>query len=228
MELKKELEDDWLLWKRVLPEIKSIVVVGTTGSGKTSFCFKILETAKQLFNNEREIYVFKHPKQKMIEELGFKNIYNIEQLDKLNKAVVYIDEPQTQFKVYSHKENTILATLLTLARHRDIILIISTCMTQWVTRMLEGQVDCYCVKDTDYDSVKQGSRIREIIKQNSLIDPSFFRLDIDEYVFYCRKFPEYSNKHRFLQPEFFNEELSKSHDINEKKNEGKTKRDQKA
>lgn len=208
----KEREEDWTLWEKVLPQIKSIVSIGTTGSGKTAHCFKVLDTAKKVMPN-REIYVFKHPKPKLVTERGFKNLYSLEQMDKMSNAVVYIDEPQTVWKIYEKEGNETLATLLTLARQRDILLIISTAMSQFVTRMLEGQVDCWVVKDVDYDSVKQGSRAKKIIQQNSLIDASYFKLEPSEYLFYCRKFPEYCGKHEFVKPTYFDDKLSKPYSI---------------
>ena len=207
-ENKTANEKEWDLWNRVLPEIKSIIVVGTTGSGKTALCWKVLDTAKSILR-DREIYVLKHPNQTIVEKRGFKNMYSIEQIDSINHAVIYIDEPQTLWKLYDHKANTILGTILTLARQRDILLIISTAMTQWVSRVLEGQVDCWIIKDLDFDGAKQGSRVRNIIQQNSLIDPAFFRLNPDQYLFYCRKFMEYSGKHKFNKPEYFTDEYSK-------------------
>lgn len=200
------------LWKEVLPEVRSIVVTGTAGSGKTALCFALLDVAKSVFK-DRKIYVFKHPRKDLIEKRGFDNLYSIEQMDRLNGSVVWIDEPQLIWKIQEHKSNEILARLLSIARQRDILLILSTNMTQWVTRMLEGQVDCWVIKDCDYDSVKQGSRVRKIIQQNTLIDASFFRLEVNEYLFYCRKFENYCGKHDFGKPSYFDDEHSKAFKI---------------
>ena len=210
------LVDFEMEWKTVLPNVRSIVVIGTANSGKTAFCFSLLNLARTTFK-DRKIFIYKHPNPHLIEKLGFKNLYNIEQLDRLNNVVVWIDEPQLHWKLYEKRGNEILAKILSIARHRDILLILSTNMTQFVTHMLEGQVDCWVIKDVDYDSIKQGSRAKYIIRENCLVDPAFFKLDVDEYLFYCRKFPEYSGKHTFLKPTYFTDKLSKSYGNCDKK-----------
>lgn len=208
---KNIYEDDMGFWKKVVKsDIKSIAVIGESSSGKTAISFRILGLYRK--HTKRDIYVLKHPKPYLIEKLAYKNLHNIEDLERIKKSVIYIDEPQLVLPFYNNNGNPRLAKLLSISRHRDNTIILSTSMSQYVTRMLEGQIDMYIVKDIEYSSVKQGSRVRKIIKDNAIIDVESFRLNVDEYLFYSRKFSEFNSKHNFKKPAFFTDEYSKLFD----------------
>lgn len=191
-------------WEEILPQIKSVAVLGVTGSGKTSLSHKILGKVKM------DIYCYNYPKPHLIKKLGWKNLYSIEDINRLNNVCLWIDEPQNYWKLNEHKANEALAKILALARQRGLLLVISTSVSHFITRMLEGQIDVWCIKDVDYDSVKQGSRARKIIKDYCTLDPDGFRLKPNEYLFYCRKFYDrYRGKFEYTLPAYWNENYSK-------------------
>lgn len=201
-------KNDMGFWDEMIPSLKSVAVVGETGSGKTALVYRILERFRKKLP-ERQIYVFKHPKPELILKLGFKQLFSLEELSDMRNCVVWIDEPQLHLTYYANNGNPELAKLLSLARQRDITLILSTSISQYITKTLEGQIDCYCIKDCDYDVVKQGSRIRTIIRQNSLFTPDAFKLKPNEYLFYCRKFYDKQGRYKFELPKFWNDDYSK-------------------
>lgn len=201
-------KEDMYFWKEVIQEINSVVIYGGKGSGKTSLAHRILGYMRKY--TKRDIYCFNYPKVNLIKKLGWKNMHSIEEMNRLKGVTLYIDEPQHFFKLYEGRGNEALAKLLTLARQRDIFLIISTSMTQFVTRMLEGQIDVYCIKDIDPDLIKQGSRAKKIINDYCTLDIDGFKLEVNEYLFYCRKFYErFKGRYTFKLPVYWNDEYSR-------------------
>ena len=200
--------NDMGFWIDILKEIKSIAVTGDTGTGKTALCHRILALIRKY--RGMDIYVYNYPKPKLIRKLNWRNMNSLEEIRDLRNVCVYIDEPQEVMKYYNNNGNQMLARLLALARQRDILLILSTSISQYVTRMLEGQIDVFCIKDCDVDTVKQGGRVSKIIKRYTEFDADGFRLNQDEYLLYCRKFISKSNKkYTFNLPIYWNDEYSK-------------------
>lgn len=159
---------------------RCICCVGDTGSGKTATCFKILE---KITNKDK--YIYKYPTPEILDEF---DIYNLDQLnfDELIDCAFYIDEPQ--LSVVSPNDKTGLIRLLSLARQRDILVLMSTSDTRWITKSLESYIDCWIIKDLDYKTVKQGSLIKQIINEHyHNIMPQTFKLDNNKAIFYARK-----------------------------------------
>jgi len=203
---EKIYKNDMAWWDSIIKDIKSVAVVGDTGTGKTAFCYRLLERYRK---TKKDIYVYKHPKPKIIEKLGYKILHSLEEFATLQNAVVWIDEPQLVLRYYSNNGNPALARLLSLARQRNVALILSTSVTQYISRLLEGQIDAWSIKDLDYDTAKQGSRVRKIIKRNALFDPDAFKLKPEEYLFYCRKHYDKQGRYEFSLPKYWSDEYSK-------------------
>lgn len=200
-------KDDLFYWKEIVKEVKSVAVIGETGSGKTAFCHRILSYFRKYAN--KEIYVLNHPKHMEAQHLGWKILHSLEDMNRLQDVVLYIDEPQHHMRFYENKGNQMLSNLLSLARQKNITLVISTAVSQFITRMLEGQIDAWVIKDCDYDTIKQGGRVRKIIKENCTLDPNGFRLQKNEYLFYCRKFYDrYRGRFTFELPKYWNDNHS--------------------
>jgi len=200
----KEIEEHI---KNNLDTLKSICVVGETGTGKTSFCFYLLDLFKKYSN--KKIYAYKFPKQELLEPLGIEKIYSMEELIGLRDSVVLLTEPQITLPKYDKRNNDNLQKILSLARQRDIIIIIDTSDTGYINRRLESYIHLWIIKDLEYSLVKQGSIIKKIIKDNTFIDAREFRLDKSEFLFYSREFYKLNGKWNFKEPESFNEEISK-------------------
>ena len=193
-----------IIQRKYLDEVRTIAVYGDCGSGKTALVYKILKEFK-----DKPIYFIKHPKPELIEKLGYKNIRSIENLEKLQDCVVYYDEPQLTTNIYDNKTNSIIAKVCSLARQRNITLIISSSDTRVFTKHNESYFDLWLIKDVDYSMVKNGSKIRKAIKDNSILDPDGFSLEQNEFISESRKLSELNGKHAFELIKEWNDELSK-------------------
>jgi len=65
--------------------------------------------------------------------------------------------------------------------------------------------------------VKNGSKIKKAIKDNSRFEPEGFRLEVDEYIAESRKLMDFNGKYVFELPKKWNEELSKPYRNSENK-----------
>jgi hypothetical protein len=182
---------------------KCTCVVGETGSGKSATCYSILENV----GNSRTRFVYKHPRPELIEGVGLQNLEELS-LDHISDCFLYIDEPQLVFVSNADRQN--LLRIFSLARQRDVNLLISTSDTRWVTVSMEAYVDCYVVKSLDYDSCKRGSKIKKIIAQSLFnIDPQSFRLPPNEAILFCRRWCAAPKKMTVPLPSFWSEQFSK-------------------
>lgn len=193
-----------LLKKKNLEKIKTIAIYGDIGTGKTALAYKIIEQFKG-----RPIYFMKHPNPEIIEKLGYKNLTSLEEIERLQDAVIYYDEPQLSIALYDKKANRIIANVCSLARQLNITLIISSSDTRVFSKHNESYFDVWLIKDVDFEMVKQGSKIKKAIRNNSRFEPAGFRLEDNEYICESRKLREFNGKHTFELPKIWNEEHSK-------------------
>jgi GTPase SAR1 family protein len=200
--------------RKFLEKVKSIAVYGDCGSGKTALVYRILKEFP-----DKQVYFIKHPCPELIEEFGYKNIRNIELLERLSDCVIYYDEPQLTTNIYDKKTNSIIAKICSLARQRNIILIISSSDTRVFTKHNESYFDLWLIKDVDYKMVKNGSKIKKAIKDNSILDAEGFYLEQNEFISESRKLIDLNGKHTFELINEWSEELSKPYKIkNSEKN----------
>jgi len=192
-----------ILKRGILNEFRTIAIFGDAGSGKTAIAYKILEQFKG-----KEIYFIKHPKPEMIRKMGYRNLNNLEQLERLHDCIIYYDEPQLTTSIFDNKTNMIIARLCSLARQRNIKLIISSSDTRVFTKHNESYFDLWIIKDVDFSMVKNGSKIKKAIKDNATLDASGFNLKRNEFLVENRKNPELNGKYNFELPECWREELS--------------------
>ena len=194
-------------FKGVFNDLGVVFVTADRGEGKTSFAYYLLDQIKDKTN----CYIFKHPKPGLVTKLGFKILYSIDELEQLNDICLWIDEPQILFPKYEKRGSIILNKLLSLVRQKDILLILSTSDTRYITASEEFYINTYIIKQIDYKMVKRGSKIRSIIREIAIITPEGYADTIqkNEFIFYNRKLKELIGKHNFKMPDYFNEELSK-------------------
>ena len=188
-----------------MSKINTIAIYGDIGTGKTALAYKIID----LFKGKKQVYFVKHPKPRIIEKLGYKNMYSLERMEKIENALIYLDEPQLYVSIYDHKTNSIIAKICSLARQRNITLLISSSDTRVFTKHNESYFDAWCIKDVDFNFVKNGSLIKYAIKNVAVLDPSGFQLDDNEFVFWSRKLNEWNGKYKFVKPTYFTDEHSK-------------------
>ena len=218
-EFHKFYNPEFVNWKEINKSVKSIAIVGRTGTGKTAIAYKILEAF------DKVIYIFRHPNPKLLNERGFRQLYEFSAFENLSDCVVFIDEIQLYISIYETKSNMVLMRLLSLCRQRNITLIISTSDTRFITRGLESYFDVWIVKDLEFDLVKKGSIIKKIVAENVHIIVDGFRLSNEEYLFYSREFEQFKGKHTFELPLYWNDNYSKPYA--ESKLESKLEKNQK-
>jgi hypothetical protein len=183
----------------------AIAIVGERGSGKTALACHLLDQVQ----DQGPVFVYQHQDPDLIATRGWQQMYRLEQLYDIHSSVVWLDEPQITIPKLDKRANEGLQRLLSIARHRDITLILSTCDTRWITRALESFIDCWLVKDVEPRLVKQGALIKKIIQRHVLCDPDEFRLPKHQYLFYGRHYDELDGLHEFVKPEYFDERWSK-------------------
>ena len=139
---------------------KVISVVGNTGSGKTASCYNILNSIK-----DKQKYIVDHPFPQALEGTGVLNLPNIN-FEEVTDSVIWIDEPQLVFPKGEKKNNDALMQMCSLARQRDVTLMVSTSDTRWINRGLESYIDTWLIKNLDFNLVKQGSITQKIPAAN--------------------------------------------------------------
>jgi len=141
----------------------------------------------------------------------------------LENCILWIDEPQLYSNLYERRANVWLRRLLSICAQRDVKIILSTSDTRFITRGIESYIDVWCIKDIELDLVKQGSMIKKIVKNHCFIMTRGFKLNVNEYIFYSRNFREFSGKHTFKKPDYFDESLSKPYYIGKRPTKTPTK-----
>ena len=168
---------------------------------------------------KKPIYFLKHPRPEIIEKLGYTNLASLEEIERLQDCVIFWDEPQLTTPIYDKKANRIIANVCSLARQLNITLIIASSDTRVFTKHNEAYFDLWLCKDVDYEMVKQGSKIKKAIRNNSKFEPSGFRLEINEFITESRKLREFNGKHTFDLPKKWSEEYSKPYRNDERNSE---------
>ena len=195
-------------WRKLKEELKTVFITADLGEGKTALSYHILENIKKYM----PIWVFRHPKPKLIEKIGFKNMYDIDEIDNMNRFCLWLDEPQIVFPKYEKRGSIVLQKLLSLVRQKDMILIMSTSDTRYITSAEEFYISTYLIKRIDFPMIKRGSKIKQIVNDMKTITPEGYVNSIakNEFIFYNKKLKELRGKYTFKLPGFFNEEYSKT------------------
>lgn len=164
-----------------LDKIKSLAILGDTNSGKTNLGFWYLNSYK----GTRQKYLLGYPKK--ID--GFVSLSTFTDLFKLKDAIVYIDEIEKFVKVYDRKANYQLMEVLAFCEHKNVTIIFSTQITQFVTRGVESLIDCWATTRIDLETLKNGAKLKRVIER--LADPRknewMLALDNGEYFEYSER-----------------------------------------
>lgn len=182
-------------------ELTSIAIIGSRGTGKTALTYKLLEGFK------KPVYVFRHPQPHLIKALGYKVMNEISEVERLQNAVLWIDEPQLLIRGKGKSDK--LKLLLSIARQRDVTVIISTSNTRFLDAELESYIDQWLVKDIEPDLVKRGSLVKKILARYAIIDEEGQRIATNEYISHSRSMPDSNGLHTFKLPEYWSEKHSK-------------------
>jgi hypothetical protein len=203
------------LTKDALEEIRTLAIYGDIGEGKTSLAYSIINKIKK----DKEVFFLKYPNPKLIEKLGYESLDSLELIENIENCILYIDEPQLHFRIYDKRSNGIIGKICSLARQKNIILIISTSDTRVFTKHNESYFDAWCIKNLDYSMVKRGSKIKKILENSATFDPSGIILNKNEFIFdrKCkdaerskrRISSEFNGKYVFEMEDYFTERHSK-------------------
>jgi hypothetical protein len=182
-----------------------IMCCGSIGSGKTLTCFNIMDQ----FEKDK-LFIYDHP----LPEALPKKFINITSLnfDDLSDAVLWIDEVQLAIPKADKKNNDALVMLYSLARQKDLILLMSTSNTRWVNRGVEEYIDTWVIKNMNFDMAKQGSEIKNIVKRysyNVLINKNGFKLKQNEALIYSHVQLDRPIKQKIQVPPYWSDKLSK-------------------
>lgn len=203
------------LTKEALEEVRTIAIYGETGEGKTSLAYNIINKLKK----GMDVFFLKHPCPELISKLGYESLDSLEIMENIENCILYIDEPQLIIGIYQNSSNEIISKICSLARQKNIILIVSSSDTRVFTKHNESYFDAWCIKNLDYNMVKNGSKIKKIMRDNATFDPRGISLNKNEFLFdrKCknsergnwRTTSKFNGRYIFEMEDYFTDEHSK-------------------
>ena len=156
---------------------KPIAVLGDTGSGKTNlafyFCSLMPETKKFLLGYPKEVE-------------GYTRLNDIDELGQLHNCILLIDEYTKYFPVWEKKTNYKLLELLQFAEHNQIKLILTTQLSQAITKQTEAYIKTWAIKQVNIRRLKNWGTPKYVIRniKHPRITQDYMRLMINEYIWY--------------------------------------------
>lgn len=157
---------------------KAIAVIGETGSGKTNLGFFLTKLCKH-----KNKYVLGYPKN--IE--GFIQLNSVDDLSKISEGVLLIDEFSRYFPTWDKKSNEKLLDLLSFAEHNNIKLILTTQISQFITKQCEAFIPCWAIKQINIRRLKNGSTPSYALKyaiKHPNISNEFMKIAVNQFVWY--------------------------------------------
>jgi hypothetical protein len=188
----------------VFEKSRSIIILGTIGSGKTALAFKILSHLSQL----KPVFWIAHPKPQLLDKFGYECLESVEDIECLENSIIVYDEPQLSLNISDRQRDFALARVLSLSRQRGNTLIMMTSDTRLLSPKVEAYLETWCIKDIEYAKTKQRGIARHIIQKNCLISPEGFGAKENEFLLEC---PDFKFNGRWTYPLIpeWSEELSK-------------------
>jgi len=161
-----------------------IAIVGDIDTAKTNLAIYLLRQ----YQGRRTIYLLGYPRQ--VDD--FQRLTNFNDLFKINDGIVFIDEIQRYIKTYEHQKNVALQELISFFAHNNLTLIMTTQLSQFITKGTESFVDTWCLtRIGDICSLKNGSKPKRIIQ--STVHPKCtswtLALNKGEYLEHCDSNP---------------------------------------
>ena len=167
-----------------LDNIKSLVILGDTHTGKTNLAVYLLRS----YEGSRTIYTVGYPRK--ID--NFENLSSFQDLFAITNSIIFVDELQKFIKAYDRKANYELMELISLFEHQGNTIIFTTQLSQFVTKGVEGFIDCWCLtRILDLGNLKNGCKVKRIIQNTLHPKCSRWSLSIDtgEYLEFSEKNP---------------------------------------
>ena len=156
---------------------KPIAIIGNANSGKTNLMFFLASLTK---GNK---YILGYPRK--IE--GFKQLNSTDDLKDIDEGTLCIDEFSKYFPVWDKRSNERLLDLLQFAEHNKIKLIITTQLSQFITKQCEALIPCWAIKQVNIRRLKNGSTPSYALKysiKHPNISADFMKVDVNHFVWY--------------------------------------------
>jgi len=181
-----------------LSNARSIYVFGGVRTGKTAFVHGICKQLEQF----KQVFWYKFPNKQLLSKEGWHYLGNLNELSKLTDAVVVLEEYVLTMP-HDKRNNDELEKILVLAGQNNLTIIIISQVSQVVNKRLESLIDCYVCMDCDYTQLKNGSRLKNMIKDASTFSPEHFKLERGHFLYYSRNFPVFDKTATFdVHPQF--------------------------
>ena len=167
-----DFKEDWINNNR------AIAIIGVADSGKTNLAFYFAK-----MNKQEKKYLLGYPK-KMD---GFISLNSTEDLSKITEGLLIIDEFSRYFPVWERKSNASLLNLLRFAEHNQIKLILTTTLSQFITKQCEALIPCWAIKQINIRRLKNGSTPSYVLKyaiKHPNISTDFMKVAVNEFVWF--------------------------------------------
>lgn len=164
---------------------KAISIIGETDSGKTNLGFYIGSLRKG------KKYILGYPK----DVAGWIKLSSTEDFSKIiateeEPATLLIDEFSKYFPVWDKRSNERLLEVLQFAEHNKIKLILTTQLSQFITKQCEAMIPCWAIKQINIRKLKNGSTPSYVLKyaiKHPNISKEFVKVGVEEFVWYNEK-----------------------------------------
>jgi len=143
-----------------LDDTKVVAILGDVNSGKTNLAFHLLREYK----GDRQIYLLGYPKQVD----NFTMLSDFNDIFQLTDSIIFMDEIHRFVKLYDKRANQQLLELITLFGHNNNTLIMTTQLSQFITKSVESFIDGWCLtKIKDIKTLKNGSKPKRIVQNTT-------------------------------------------------------------
>ena len=159
-----------------LDDVRTVAILGDRHTGKTNLAFSLIKG----YEGKKQIVMYAYPK-----DLGYKQIYSLEELAQLTDSIVFMDELQKHIKFYNKRTNDDFLDLLAVLAHNNNVLIFTTPMSQFITKSLDVFIDCFTyTKMLDLGVLKNGSKAKRWLQSNSFQEVTKWgvNLEVGEYL----------------------------------------------
>lgn len=157
---------------------KACAVIGGTDSGKTNLAYYLASMCKH-----KDKYVLGYP----TELTGFKHLSSIDDIALITDCVLFIDEFSRYFPVLDRRSNEKLLQLLQFAEHNSIKLILTTQLSQFITKQCEAMIPQWAIKQINLRRLKNGSTPSYILKhiiKDRRVTSDFVKVKVEEFIWY--------------------------------------------
>ncbi len=167
-----------MLKNKFVDNNKALAVIGAGNSGKTNLAIYLAS----LIENKKK-YILGYPKTLK----GFIGLASIEDLPKINECVLVIDEFSKYFPVWERKSNEKLMETLQFCEHSEIKVILTTQLSQFITKQCEAFIPQWAIKQINVRRLKNGSTPSYILKyviKDKRVTKDYIKIHVNEFVWY--------------------------------------------